>query len=162
MPASWGESSANSIPSVCSSTSAIGSYATATNTVFPAGQTSTGATTVRGSPTATSCPTATSVAVTFNVVETTTYGETVYISGSISQLGDWNTASAMALSAADYTSTNNVWFVTINLPPGTSFQYKYFKTETSGAITWEADPDRSYSVPTGTANAVTENDTWQS
>ena len=161
MPASWSESSVSRVPSVCSSTSTICPYATATKTVFPAGQTSTGATTVRTSPTATSCPAATSVAVTFNVIEATTYGETVYISGSISQLGDWNTASAIALSAAEYTSTNNVWFVTITLPARTSFQYKYFKTETSGAITWESDPNRSYTVPTGTANAVTENDTWQ-
>ncbi|KAA6413885.1 MAG: glycoside hydrolase family 15 [Lasallia pustulata] len=56
VPASWDASSANAVPNACAATSANAPYATATNTVFPTGQTS-------GSP---ACPTASSVAVTFN------------------------------------------------------------------------------------------------
>jgi glucoamylase len=55
-----------------------------------------------------------------------------------------------------------LWFVTINLPAGTTFQYKYIRKETDGSITWESDPNRSYTVPAacGTTTA-TENDTWR-
>ena len=160
VPASWGESLANSVPSACSATSANGPYATATNTIFPPGQTSASGGPVP-TPTSTPCPTVTSVAVTFNELETTTYGESVFICGSISQLGNWNPANAIALSASRYTSSNPLWSVTINLPAGTAFQYKYIKEGASGSITWEDDPNRSYTVPTGCSATATENDTWR-
>lgn len=152
MPASWGEPSANSIPSVCSTTSVNGPYATATNTAFPPGQTGTG-----GGP---SCSQATSVAVTFRALKNTVPGQNVFITGSIAQLGNWNTAG-VALSASSYTSGNPLWFVTVNLPAGTSFQYKYFVKEANGAITWESDPNRSYTVPTGCSTTATQNDSWR-
>jgi len=88
----------------------------------------------------TSCTTPTSVAVTFDEIATTTYGESVYIVGSISQLGSWNSNNAVALSASKYTSSDNLWYVTINLPAGTAFQYKYIRKETDGTIKWDSDP----------------------
>jgi glucoamylase len=100
--------------------------------------------------------------VTFNVIATTTYGEDVFIAGSSSQLGDWNTDDAVALSASDYTSSDNLWFVTLSLPAGQSFQYKYIRKESSGSVEWEGDiSNRAYTVPAqcGTTT-VTENDTW--
>lgn len=183
VPASWGEPSASSVPGACSATSYSGPYATATNTVFPSSETSaTGITTTTSSPgttttssitttssststssgTSTStCATATSVAVTFNEIATTTYGENVFLTGSISQLGDWDTDDAIALSASQYTSSNPLWFVTVTLPAGTSFEYKYFRVETDGSIEWESDPNRSYTVPTGCSTTAVENDTWR-
>ena len=167
VPASWGEPSANSVLPTCAATSATGPFATATNTVFPTGETSaSGTTTTPGNPTTTSpsssaCATATSVAVTFNELETTIYGENVFIAGSIPQLGDWNTADAVALSASQYTGSEPLWSVTVGLPAGTAFQYKYLKKETDGSVVWESDPNRSYTVPLGCATAATENDTWR-
>jgi hypothetical protein len=98
--------------------------------------------------------------VTFEVIEATTYGETVYIAGSIPQLGNWSPSSAVALSASDYTSSNNMWFATVNLLPGTSFQYKYLIISSSAAVTWEADPNRSFTVSTTESQEV-QDDTWQ-
>lgn len=150
MPSSWGASSANTVPPSCSMGSAAGTYATPTATSWPSTLTSG------------TCTTPTSVAVTFDEIATTTYGENVFIAGSISQLGSWNTANAIALSASQYTSSNPLWAVTINLPAGTTFQYKYFRKESDGSIVWESDPNRSYTVPStcGTTTA-TENDTWR-
>lgn len=107
------------------------------------------------------CTTASSVAVTFDETVTTTYGETIKLSGSISQLGDWNTQDAILLSAADYKSTDNVWFVTINLPAGIVFQYKYINVDSDGDVTWEADPNHTYTVSATCATAATIHDTWQ-
>ncbi|OOQ87442.1 Glucoamylase [Penicillium brasilianum] len=184
VPAAWGETSASSVPATCVATSATGTYSTATSTSWPATLTSvSGATTTTtttsatttntGSTTSTtkttttttstsSCTTPTAVAVTFDLIATTTYGENVKIAGSISQLGSWDTSNAVALSAADYTSSNHLWFVDVSLPAGTVFEYKYIRVESDGTIEWESDPNRSYTVPAACATtAVTENDTWR-
>jgi glucoamylase len=153
VPASWGENSANSVPSVCSAKSATGTYATATNTAWPGG------TTTANRP---ACTTPATVAVTFDEIVSTYIGENVYLVGSIAALGSWNTNNAIALSAQDYTSNNNLWYVAVNLAAGTSFQYKFFKKESNGSIVWESDPNRSYTVPAecGVTTAAI-NDSWR-
>ncbi|KAF6229617.1 hypothetical protein HO173_011472 [Letharia columbiana] len=144
MPASWGEPIANTVPSTCSATSAQGTYSTPTATApLPP------------------CTTVSSVAITFNVAENTTFGETILLAGSISQLGSWNTANAVSLSATDYQIEYPRWFVTVSLPAGTTFQYKFVKEESSGSSTYEDGPNRSFTVPTGCAAAVEVHDVWQ-
>ncbi|KAH8593274.1 alpha-amylase [Bisporella sp. PMI_857] len=118
-------------------------------------------TTTTAKPTSTtsgSCPT--TVAVTFNELVTTVVGQTIKIVGNNAQLGNWATASGVALSASRYTSSNPLWYVTLNLAPGTALQYKYIKVESSGTVTWESDPNRSYTVPSCVATA-TVNDSWR-
>lgn len=114
-------------------------------------------------PTSTSCTQATEVPVLFEELVTTTYGENIYISGSISELGDWDTTNAVALSASSYTSSNPLWNVVVDIPAGTSFEYKYIKeTDGSSSVTWESDPNRSYTVPTGcSASTATVTATWR-
>ena len=99
-------------------------------------------------PTACATPAA-NVDVTFNSKTVTKVGQTIKIAGSIAQLGNWNTASAPALSASQYTDSNPVWTTTLNLPAGTSFEYKFIKVESSGAVTWESGANRAYTVPKG-------------
>ncbi|CAI7572911.1 hypothetical protein N7533_011445 [Penicillium manginii] len=180
VPAAWGETSASSVPGTCSATSATGTYSTATNTNWPStltsgsGSTSTttaGGTTTSGgsttttsktSTTTTSCTTPTAVAVTFDLIATTVYGESIELAGSISALGSWDTSSAIALSASQYTTSNHLWYVTVTLPAGQVFQYKYIRVSSSGTVTWESDPNLSYTVPAACATtAVTISDTWR-
>jgi hypothetical protein len=118
-------------------------------------------TTKAATTTTSSCATATSVAVTFNEKVTTTYGQTVKISGNIAALGNWATGSAVALSASQYTTANPLWFVTLNLAPGTVVQYKYTKVDSSGAVTWEADPNHTLTVAASCATATAVTSTWQ-
>jgi hypothetical protein len=82
------------------------------------------------------------VLVTFQETATTTFGENIFLVGSISQLGTWAPASSIALSAATYP----VWSVSVLLPPGTTFQYKFIREETDGSIVWESDPNRQATV----------------
>lgn len=176
VPPSWGAASANTLPSSCSTGSATGTYSTATATSWPSTLTSGSAsatTTITATPTSatssstttsttTACTTPSTVAVTFNVIATTTYGENIYIVGSISQLGNWDTGNAVALSASKYTSSNNLWYVDIDLPAGTAFEYKYIRKETDGSIVWESDPNRSYTVPSSCGvSTASESDTWR-
>ncbi|KAH9483080.1 Glucoamylase [Psilocybe cubensis] len=92
-------------------------------------------------------PTCSTVSVTFNHKVSTVYGESIKLVGSIPQLGSWNPSSAVPLSSSGYTSSNPLWSITATLPAGTSFQYKFIKVSSSGAVSWESDPNRSYTVP---------------
>jgi len=169
VPSSWGASLGNSLPDSCLATSIVGTYSSATSTDFPTSQTPqsytapTGTTTTTSTKTTTSgtC-TATSVAVTFNELVTTTYGQTIKIVGDVDALGKWNTASAIALSASQYSSGNPLWSATINLGAGQVIQYKYINVQSDGSVSWEADPNHTYTVPATCATAVTKADKWQS
>lgn len=95
------------------------------------------------------------VQVTFNEYATTYWGQNVFVVGSIPALGNWSPDSAVALSSAGYPT----WSATVGLPAGTSFQYKYIKKNPDGSVTWESDPNRTYT--TGTGATATINDTWR-
>jgi alpha-amylase len=116
---------------------------------------STSATRTTSTSTATSTGT---VAITFDETVTTTVGETIKISGSIAALGSWDTSSAIALSASKYTSANPLWYVALNLTPGTVVLYKFINVASSGAVTWESDPNHTLTVP---AAAATVSSSWQ-
>lgn len=178
VPASWGSSSGNTVPSgTCGNSVYSGSYSQASTPTFPASQTpgtgtattsvpsstgtATGTATTPPATSSTSCAIAATVAVTFNEVVTTVYGQTIKIVGSISQLGSWNTASAIALSASGYTTSNHLWSVSVNLPAGTTFTYKFINVASNGAVTWESDPNRSYTVPSTCATTATVSTSWQ-
>ncbi|KAJ5129144.1 uncharacterized protein N7515_005183 [Penicillium bovifimosum] len=144
----------------------------ATNTAWPAtltsrsgGGSTTKTTTTTSTMTTTTdipCTAPTSVAVTFDVIATTVFGENVKLTGSISQLGAWDTTKAIALSASSYTTSNHLWFVTVTLPAGSTFTYKYIRVKSDGTVQWESDPNLLYTVPTtcGTT-AATLSDIWR-
>lgn len=178
VPVGWARDSdlATSVPSSCYATSVAGSYSTATGATFPAGQTPTSGTgtatttktttkatttTSKTSTTTTACSTPTAVSVTFSVLKVTTYGETVKIVGDVAALGSWDPDSAPALSASAYTSSNPVWSGTVKLTTGVAVAYKYVVIGTDGTVTWESDPNRSYTVPASCASTATESDTWR-
>ncbi|KAK5958349.1 glycoside hydrolase 15 protein [Knufia fluminis] len=160
VPASWLTPDANELPSECHPSSATGTYRSVTATSFPTGAPTTPTRTATTS--STSCPTPTAVAVTFNEIATTTYGEDIYITGSIPQLGDWHieVGSRIALSADKYTSENHLWGVTLDLPVATSFQYKFYRVGSDGSVTWESDPNREYTVPENCQTSAEVNSTW--
>ncbi|CAJ2503407.1 Uu.00g108010.m01.CDS01 [Anthostomella pinea] len=137
-----------------------GSTSTSTSTAVPT-------TTSTAVPTTTSTTTPcslSSVAVTFTEQVTTTYGQTIKLVGSISELGNWDVDSAPALSAAQYTTANPVWTYTVNLAPGTTFEYKFINVASSGTASWESDPNRSYTVAgtdSSCESAVIVGSTWR-
>lgn len=101
--------------------------------------------------------------MTFEEIVTTSIGQNVYLSGSIDALGNWDTNNAVALSADEYTSGDNLWYVDVSLPAGTSLQYKYFIVQSDGSVSWEADPNHSFTVPAECGvTTATLDDHWQS
>jgi glucoamylase len=150
VPESWSGGSKNTIPSVCSATSVIGTYVSATSTSFP------------DSPTTSCSVPAPTVSVAFNELAKTTFGQTIKIVGNIDTLGSWNTNNAIVLSADQYTSNNPLWRTTLSLKPGQVIQYKYINVQTDGSVVWEADPNHTYTVPAGCATTAAKADSWQS
>ncbi|EIM87674.1 alpha-amylase [Stereum hirsutum FP-91666 SS1] len=152
-------------PTVCSSTTYTVSGGSFTATVGAydaiAIYTSSGSSIPTSTTSTSTAPTSTSatVSITFDELETTSFGENVYLVGSIAALGSWNTASAILLSAAQYTSSNPLWSVTVTLPSSTAFEYKFFKKESDGSIVWESDPNRSYT--TSSSGSATVSDSWR-
>ncbi|KIM37787.1 carbohydrate-binding module family 20 protein [Hebeloma cylindrosporum] len=92
------------------------------------------------------------VAVTFQETATTTFGENIFLVGSIPQLGNWAPASSIPLSAATYP----VWTAVVSLPAGTTFEFKFIRKQTDGTIVWESDPNRQATIASsGTSQTVT-------
>jgi len=143
----------------CADIAITGDGQTPPTTTSGSGTTSTAA----GSGTGTSppCTVAKTVAVTFNQIVTTSVGQTIKIVGSIPELGSWNPTSAPALSASGYTSSNHLWSYTLQLAAGTTFEYKFVTVESSGSVSWESDPNRSYMVASTCNTEVTVTSTWR-
>lgn len=179
LPPAWAGSNpaATSLPSSCYATSVVGSYSAASASSFPPSQTpingtapptsGTGptptTTRVGTSPTTTttSCATVTAVAVTFNSRKVTQFGQTVKIVGNVAALGNWDTSKAVALGASGYSASNPVWSGTVTLAAGQALQYKYIVVNQDGSVTWEADPNRAYTVPKSCSTTASRSDTWQ-
>ncbi|KZT20455.1 carbohydrate-binding module family 20 protein [Neolentinus lepideus HHB14362 ss-1] len=97
----------------------------------------------------------TTVAVTFSENATTSWGENIFVAGSLSQLGSWNADDAIALSSTDYPD----WTVVIELPVDTTFEYKFIRKASDGSVAWESDPNRSASTTSSAALALS--DSWR-
>ncbi|WKU06264.1 carbohydrate-binding module family 20 domain-containing protein [Micromonospora sp. HUAS LYJ1] len=114
----------------------------------PSGGTASVTDTFRGDPAGTQ-------GASFTVNATTSYGQNVYVVGSVAALGSWNPANAVALSSAAYP----LWRATVALPANTSFEYKYLKKNPDGTVTWESGGNRSATV--GSTGSWSANDTWR-
>ncbi|WP_328966284.1 carbohydrate-binding module family 20 domain-containing protein [Streptomyces sp. NBC_00239] len=86
-------------------------------------------------------------AVTFEVRATTTWGERVYVTGSTPELGSWDPAAAVPLSAAGYPS----WSATTTAAPSSPVLFKYLIKRPDGQVVWEQGPDRLLNTAPGTA-----------
>ncbi|MCX7773892.1 MAG: alpha-amylase family glycosyl hydrolase [Clostridia bacterium] len=95
--------------------------------------------------------------VIFHVNATTTYGQNVYVVGSIPELGNWDPAKATeAMMCPGYPQ----WFLPVSVPMNTTFQFKFIKKDASGNVIWESGSNRSFtssSSSTGTVDTPTYN-----
>src|SRR5271157_4667139 len=72
---------------------------------------------------------------------TTTWGQSVYVVGSISALGNWDPNQAVKL---DPINTYPRWTGTVsNLPPNTAVEWKCIK-QGVGPVVWQHDPNNSF------------------
>lgn len=81
--------------------------------------------------------------VNFTVKADTRWGENIYLVGDHPLPSEWVPAAAIKLSPEYYP----VWNVTVSLPAGKSFEYRYVKRDASGKIDWESGSNRSFTTP---------------
>ncbi|MFE6711063.1 carbohydrate-binding module family 20 domain-containing protein [Streptomyces sp. NPDC057695] len=91
----------------------------------------------------------------FGVNATTVPGQNIYVTGNRAELGSWSPAAALKLDPAAYP----VWKLTVDLPAGTSFAYKYLRKDAAGNVTWESGANRTATVPA--SGRITLNDTFR-
>ncbi|KAF4456896.1 Glucoamylase [Fusarium austroafricanum] len=98
--------------------------------------------------------------VTFNVknVEVSS-DQKVYVVGSVTELSNWNPANGIALEASG--STKGLWTAKVKIPSDTAFEYKYIKKTSSGAVTWESDPNNRAVTESKCDSSRTINDEWR-
>ncbi|MFD7980873.1 carbohydrate-binding module family 20 domain-containing protein [Streptomyces sp. NPDC059071] len=107
---------------------------------------------------ATSCGTTApaGTGASFNVNATTVSGQNIYVTGNRAELGNWSTTAALKLDPASYP----VWKLTVSLPAGTAFEYKYLRKDAAGNVTWESGANRTATVPA--SGQVVLNDAFRS
>ncbi|MGK3993589.1 glycoside hydrolase family 15 protein [Sorangium sp. So ce1024] len=101
-------------------------------------------------------PAAGEVAVSINVTANTVVGQHVYVTGNTAALGNWNTDLGIPVDPTTYP----VWKNRVNLPASSSVQYKYYRKDPNGSVTWENLPgggNRTMSTPA--SGTLTRNDT---
>lgn len=110
--------------------------------------------------TTSSCTPSADQAILFKELATTSSSQTIKLAGSIPQLGSWNTSLAVPMSGTNYTTADPLWSVTAFAAAGTVVEYKFIKVASDGTVTWEADPNHTYTVPPS-AKTATVTCTWQ-
>jgi glucoamylase len=108
-------------------------------------------------------PGAGQVAVNINVNATTQYGQYMYVTGDTGTLGNWNTNLGLPLDSSTYP----VWKNAVNLAAGSSVQYKYYRKNADGSVTWECYPgdgncnaNRSLTEPSSEPISVNDTVRW--
>lgn len=93
----------------------------------------------------------TTVTVNFTCNNGTTYsGQSVYVIGSVSSLGNWVVASAVKLNPTSYPT----WTGSVQLPANTSIQWKCLKREEANSANgnvWQGGSNNALSTGTGTS-----------
>jgi len=138
-------SSVTSISSAASTSAASSSSAVSTSSSKSSSSVSTSAS-------STSSAVSSNVTVNFTCANGTTYsGQSVYVIGSVSALGNWVVASAVKLSPTSYPT----WTGSVQLPANTSVQWKCLKRE-------EANSANGNVWQSGSANNVVNTGTGAS
>lgn len=91
-----------------------------------------------------------------NVNASTSWGQWVYVTGNTSVLGNWNTDLGVPVDPSSYPT----WKNKVNLPNSSAIEYKYYRKNSDGTVTWEnLSGGGNRSVNTPASGGVTLNDT---
>lgn len=97
--------------------------------------------------------------VTFSVNAATQVGQYVYVTGDTAPLGNWNTDLGLPLDPASYP----IWKNASNIAAATNVQYKYYRKNSDGSVTWEnvaGGGNRMLNVPASGGAAVNDVVSW--
>ncbi len=82
--------------------------------------------------------------LSFRINYNTHWGESIWLSGSIKALGNWNTAEAFPMTYIG----NGEWETNIQFKNEKKFKYKYFLKTSENAVVWEGGENRAFEIET--------------
>lgn len=88
----------------------------------------------------------------FRVNADTSYGDMIYVVGSIPELGNWDTDKC---SEAMMNPNYPEWFLPVSVPSDTTFEFKFIKKDANGNVTWESGSNRIF-TSTSNINGTSE------
>jgi hypothetical protein len=111
------------------------------------------------------CEHAKTVSLSFPIQVRTEWGESIYIVGSIPELGNWDLSRAVPLNADKYTNepNGNIWTGgDVKVKAGTTFEWKAVQKNKDGSWLWECGDNWVASVDEFTCGeqVVGNNPTW--
>ena len=91
-------------------------------------------------------------AVRFKVNATTAWGQSIYLVGGVSELGNWSPTMAIG---PFYNNTASIatypeWFFDVSVPANKTFEYKFIKIDGSGNIVWESGLNHTITTSSST------------
>jgi enterochelin esterase-like enzyme len=96
------------------------------------------------------------VSVSFQITTNTAFGDSIFVLGNIPQLSNSNQIYAIKLVPSSCVGSVCTWSVTIGIPQGTSYQYKFMKRSDCATCysnpangTYEPGPNRTGSIAAG-------------
>ena len=140
-PASWNSQQIAPLPNECTGTSIKGTYAPAVAAGAP---NNTNLCTVQG---------------LFRVNASTYFGENIYFTGNISDLGNWSPDDAYPMNPLNYTSERPLWFLQLDLPVEQTISYNYLRKEDDGSYLYE-NVNRTVTIPACGSTGVVKEDAW--
>lgn len=104
-------------------------------------------------------PSSGQASVAIRVNAKTQPGQYVYVTGNADALGNWNTDLGLPVDPAAYP----VWSNTVNLPSTSTIQYKYYRKNADGSVTWENLPggsNRTLNTPSAGSATLSDAVNW--
>jgi hypothetical protein len=98
------------------------------------------------------------VTFTVNNASPTNFGDNIYLTGNVYELGNWSSSPVAAVGpmlAPNYPT----WFITTSVPACATVQFKFIKITAGGAVTWENGSNHTYTAPCTGTGSTTVN--WQ-
>jgi hypothetical protein len=89
--------------------------------------------------------------MSIHISKATSYGQNVYISGSVPELGNWDPNSA---TEALMNPNSPEWFLPVSVPAGTTFEFKFIVKDSGGNVTWEGGANRVFTSAAGISDTV--------
>lgn len=98
--------------------------------------------------------------IVFHISASTQYGDNIYITGNIPELGNWDVNKCTeAMLNPNYPE----WFLPVSVPVGTTIEFKFIRKDPAGNVTWESGPNRTITSSSSSTGVVdSELYSWRS
>lgn len=90
----------------------------------------------------------------------TEWGESIWVVGSLPELGEWDVARGLMLEGRATGTAATGFSNTIRLPVDTGVGYKFVQLRIDGTAVWEGDPNRGVDTPRCGGARITVGGAW--